>query len=117
MAEQDPLGLLEMPKSDFEKFVKEKFQSGGTPTPTAQLPASPVEGQQLPIEDRDRSFDLASEGNKRMALRAGISLDTKTGAPADVRFKMGLDDNQLNQFKLLTKIYGPGNVDLSEDGR
>jgi hypothetical protein len=34
-----------------------------------------------------------------------------------VRAKLGLDENRLNQFKVLAKRYGAENVDLSQEGR
>lgn len=61
--------------------------------------------------------DYVNPENKRMGQRPGVFLDINRGAPAGVRAKLGLDENQLNQFKFLVGKYGPDNVDISDEGR
>jgi hypothetical protein len=60
---------------------------------------------------------LMEAGNRARGMRSDVFLDISKGAPAGTRFKLGLDQNQLNQFKLLSKIYGVENVDFSPEGR
>jgi hypothetical protein len=120
--------LRQMPLDEFAKLID------GASTPTQANPiAAPTANEQL-IEDlppatknallsasdvinRGISPDLQSDMAKRMGVRPGTFLNISQGAPASVRLKLGLDENQLNQFKLLNEQYGPGNVDLSDDGR
>jgi hypothetical protein len=61
--------------------------------------------------------DYVTPEGARMGIRPGVFLDTTTGAGAGTRFQLGLDENQLNQFKWLVSRYGPENVDLSDEGR
>lgn len=58
-----------------------------------------------------------SEESARMGLREGVPFAGERGAPASVRAAMSFDKDTLNQYKLLNKVYGAGNVDLSDDGR
>lgn len=114
MAEQ--VDLREMPVQEFEAFVK-GLQSGQQIESIAQISPSPVEGQEPPSSQVDRTQDVLMQENVRGGVRPGVFLNTKRGVDAATRYTLGLDENQLNQFKLLTQLYGPGNVDLSEEGK
>lgn len=121
----DRLNPLQLDKSDFERLIN----SIAPNEPTAQFPTtdSPAAAGLAPealnaLADASQTIgqlrdDLVSEEGKRMGIRPGVFLDTDKGAPAGVRLRLGLDENQLNQFKLLNRLYGAGNVDLSDNGR
>lgn len=116
----EALDLTEMPEDKFLELFR--GVSKGVQPAQDDLPAS-VTGEtrnalnQLTDTLNIRVGDTISEQGQRMGIRPGTFLDISTGAPASVRFQLGLDENQINQFKYLNRVYGPGNVDLSTDGR
>lgn len=117
----NPLALDE---TDFARFVNGMAQPATTNavTTSSSPPAQGLASEALnALAEASRSLGQlqadVSEESKRMGMRDGVFLDIKTGAPASVRGRLGLDENQLNQFKLLTRLYGLGNVDLSDQGR
>lgn len=116
----EALDLTEMPEDKFLELFRGVSQ--GVQPAQDDLPAS-VTGEtrnalnQLTDALNIRVGDTISEQGQKMGIRSGTFLDISTGAPASVRFQLGLDENQINQFKYLNRVYGPGNVDLSTDGR
>lgn len=116
MAELD---IINAPDDKFLEFVN-SLQSEPTnearTLPSSVLPQtreaiSQIQAQAEPMQD------MIGPEARRMGVKEGSFLDIRSGAPAGIRFRMGLDDNQLNQFKLLSGIYGQYRVDLSEEGR
>jgi len=61
-----------------------------------------------------RAAQARDEG---FGIRPGTDLNLEKGAPLGVRARLGLDQNQFEQFKLLVEQYGAENVDTSDDGR
>src|SRR5262245_16007770 len=117
----EPFDISTMPEEKFMEFIrglKEPPQK-----PVDQLPIA-VDAETRKAMDAatqvlnlkvDRNY-VSPEGEK-MGIRPGVFLDISKGAGAGVRWKMGLDENQINQFKMLNERFGVGNVDLSDDGR
>lgn len=118
-----PLNPLTLDPSEFDGFLNgitgTKPFTTTTDSPAAQglapatLNALAKASEQLGL----LRTDIVSEEGRRMGIRPDVFLDINKGAPAGVRVRLGLDENRLNQFKLLNNIYGVGNVDLSEEGR
>lgn len=116
-----PINVADMPEQEFLNLVR---GLQGEPTrPKDDLPGSVTQetrdalGRMTDALNVRIGTDTVSEEGKRMGIRPGIFLDTQKGVPGRVRFQLGLDENQLNQFKYLNEVYGLGNVDLSDDGR
>jgi len=118
------LNPLTLDPAEFERFVD---GISGAPKPLTTTTDSPA-AQGLAPETLNAlaqasqqlgalRTDVVSEEGRRMGIRPDVFLDIRQGAPASVRTRLGLDENRLNQFKLLNKIYGAGNVDLSDQGR
>lgn len=117
------LNPLTLDPNQFENFLNgvsgEQPPTTTTDSPAAQglapstLNALAKTSEQLGL----LRTDIVSEEGRKMGIRPNVFLDINKGAPADVRVRLGLDENKLNQFKLLNKLYGAGNVDLSEQGR
>jgi hypothetical protein len=111
----------DMPREKFLEFLD------GISTPPQQapdeLPASVDSQTRAAIDNASKLLNLnipketISPEGERMGIRPGMFLDISKGAGAGVRWSMGLDENQLNQFKMLNERFGPGNVELSDDGR
>ena len=114
--------LALMPEEDFMRLIQGVASEPPPPADDSILddlePAMKDALLQVSGELKKRiDPSLQSTEAERMGARPGKFLNMSKGAPASTRASMGLDENQLNQFKLLTKKYGPGNVDLSNDGR
>lgn len=115
---------LTLDPGEFERFID---GISGTQPAAATTTDSPAAQGLTPatldaLADASRQMgqlrtDVVSDEGRKMGIRPDVFLDIRKGAPAGVRWQLGLDENQLNQFKLLNKIYGAGNVDLSEQGR
>lgn len=116
----DAFDLSEMPQDKFAQFLD------GLREPELQqdqLPPSVDQQTREALHNAARvlnlnvSKDFVTEEGKRMGIRPETFLDISSGASAGVRWRMGLDENQINQFKMLNERFGAGNVDLSDDGR
>lgn len=108
--------LRQMPEEEFMRLMRAVGPNASIPEPATAAPKVDVTTLIPATQNALRTVDLSSE-EKRMGIRPGVFLNTVSGAPSRIRLKMGLDDNQLNQLKMLSREYGPGNVDLSDDGR
>lgn len=117
----DDFNPLNLSEADYARFV-ERAAAQAPEKITASGPAAGLAPETLnALSEASRSLgqlrtDL-SEDTKRLGAREGVFLDTSKGAPASVRTRLGLDENQLNQMKLLMRLYGDANVDLSDEGR
>ena len=117
---------LTLDEADFTRFVDTMAQpatesSAPNATTSTSPPARGLASETLnALASASQSLGQLradiSEESKRVGMRDGVFLNIKTGAPASVRARLGLDENQLNQFKLLNRLYGAGSVDLSDEG-
>lgn len=108
--------LRQMPEEEFMRLMRAVGPNASIPEPATTAPNVDLTTLIPATQNALRTVDLSSE-EKRMGIRPGVFLNTVSGAPSRIRLKMGLDDNQLNQLKMLSQEYGPGKVDLSDDGR
>lgn len=53
----------------------------------------------------------------KLGVRPGHFLDIASGVDGWTRYDLGLDENRVNQFKVLARRFGPANVDMSAEGR
>lgn len=108
---------LELSETEFESFIA-GLQSDPQSQSVAELPTQEPNPTGISVVPRSfKGGETVSPEGRRMGIRGGASLDVTTGADKWTRFKMGADENQLNQFKELAEKFGNENVDLSEDGK
>jgi hypothetical protein len=55
--------------------------------------------------------NLQTQSETELGMRPGVPLDIETGLPSSTRAKLSFDDDVINQFQLLTRQYGAGNVE------
>jgi len=118
----DPLTLS---PEDFQKELQSWLPSGeSSPSTTDDLgnlqltPDTRRALEQATSEtNQNINPDSLMESNRRLGLRPGVPFNLERGAPKKVRAAMAFDSDKLNQYKMLSGIYGPDNVAISDDSR
>lgn len=119
--------LLTLGPEEFQKELQSWLPSGQAASPIpaqddlANLQLSPDTRRALEQATSETNQNInpesLSEANKKLGIRPGVPFNLERGAPAKIRAALSFDEDKLNQYKLLSNVYGQDNVAISDDSR